>query len=51
MYAGAISAHFPPSGSQLDQPSAPLGQAFAEVAGIHGALLDDFAGLQTNLSQ
>src|SRR2546422_4332232 len=41
----------PPSWSQLDQPALPLRQAFAEVAAIHGALLNDFAGLQPNLSQ
>jgi hypothetical protein len=40
----------PPSWSQLDQPAAPLGQASAEVAGIHGALLNDLTGLQANLS-
>src|SRR5262245_25837889 len=41
----------PPSWSQLHQRAAPLGQAFAVVGPIHGALLNDFARLQANLSQ
>jgi hypothetical protein len=40
-----------PSRSQLEQPAAPLGQAFGEVAGIDCALLNDLTGLQANLSQ
>src|SRR6185436_14398139 len=41
----------PPSRRQLEQPAAPLGQAFGEVAGIHCVLLNDLTSLQPNLSQ